>query len=98
MRSKDELQQAKLVIIQQLGRRDIGRSDQRAFLRGLLAFARWLEDAPGSLTDGDVVAVYKLMEGQDVRECDEAKLSNPRSVVGPPDLQAREKKIIVGGV
>jgi hypothetical protein len=82
MRNPEDIARAKLFVIQQLARREIGVSQQRALLNGMLAALNWVEGK-------DIPALQRIVDGQDVIVDNDARIAGPSSL--PPG-----KRILTG--
>lgn len=90
MRYSDDVAAAKLAVVRQLGRKDIGQSHQRAFLHGLLAALEWCEGA----STGNAKALQRLADGEEVAadngsHIGGAPFRKPVGRAGRPDLVRR---------
>jgi hypothetical protein len=75
VRNVDEIARAKMLVIRQLSRREIGVSQQRALLNGMLAALNWVEGQ-------HVPALQRIVDGQDILIDNDARIAGPSQL--PP--------------
>ena len=69
MRNKDDIEIAKLAVIQQLSRKDIGASHQRALLHGMLSALEWI--------NGNGKVLQRLIDGHEIQVNNMAHIAGP---------------------
>ena len=70
MRSPEDVARVKWAVASQLSRADIGASHQRALLQGILAALNWV-------AGGNVPAVQRIADGEQVEARDDARIAGP---------------------